>query len=332
MTARKGLARVIRSIVRGVGSSLPRRSVANSELEGIVETSDAWIIQRTGIKSRYIASEDETTASLGEAAARKALEDAGLTPADIDTIIVATSTPDNTFPATAVDIQHRLGMTHGFAFDMQAVCTGFVYAMATADLHIRGGVARRVLVIGSETFSRILDWTDRSTCVLFGDGAGAVVLEAGDGSGTVADRGILASSLRSDGTHKEKLYVDGGPSSTQSVGHLRMEGREVFKHAVGMITDVVEDVFAKAGVPISELDWFVPHQANKRIIDASARKMGIPEEKVVITVDRHGNTSAASVPLALTTAVRDGRIKSGDLVLLEAMGGGFTWGAVLLRW
>ena len=311
---------------------MPRRSVDNNELEGIVETSDAWIVQRTGIKSRYIASEDETTASLGEAAARKALDDAKLTPNDIDTIIVATSTPDNTFPATAVDIQNRLGMTHGFAFDMQAVCTGFVYAMATADLHIRGDVARRVLVIGSETFSRILDWSDRSTCVLFGDGAGAVVLEAVEGIGTLADRGILASSLRSDGTHKSKLFVDGGPSSTQTVGHLRMEGREVFKHAVGMITDVVEDVFSKAGLSLTELDWFVPHQANKRIIDASARKMGIPDEKVVITVDRHGNTSAASVPLALAAAVGDGRINQGDLVLLEAMGGGFTWGAVLLRW
>lgn len=323
---------MIRSVVRGTGSALPRRAVDNAELEGVVETTDAWIVQRTGIKRRYIASDDETTASLGEAAARKALASAGLTADDIDTIIVATSTPDNTFPATAVDIQNRLGMNHGFAFDMQAVCSGFVYAVATADLHIRGSAAKRVLVIGTETFSRILDWTDRSTCVLFGDGAGALVLEAAEGEGTVADRGILASSLRSDGAHKEKLYVDGGPSTTKTVGHLRMEGREVFKHAVGMITDVIEAVFSQAGLPLSALDWFVPHQANKRIIDASAKKLGIPEEKVVITVDQHGNTSAASVPLALAAAAGDGRLKPGDLVLLEAMGGGFTWGAVLLRW
>ena len=323
---------MIRSVARGVGSALPKRAVDNAELENIVETSDAWIVQRTGISRRHIASDDETTASLGEAAARAALEHAGLAASDIDTIIVATSTPDNTFPATAVDIQSRLGMNRGFAFDMQAVCSGFVYALATADLHIRGAAAKRVLVIGAETFSRILDWTDRSTCVLFGDGAGAVVMEAREGRGTPDDRGILASSLRSDGAHKSKLFVDGGPSSTQTVGRLRMEGREVFKHAVGMITDVVEDVFDAAGLPLSALDWFVPHQANKRIIDASARKMGIPDEKVVITVDRHGNTSAASVPLALAAAVGGGRIGRGDLVMLEAMGGGFTWGAVLLRW
>ena len=323
---------MIRSVARGVGSALPKRAVDNAEFENIVETSDAWIVQRTGISRRHIASDNETTASLGEAAARAALEHAGLAASDIDTIIVATSTPDNTFPATAVDIQSRLGMNRGFAFDMQAVCSGFVYALATADLHIRGGAAKRVLVIGAETFSRILDWTDRSTCVLFGDGAGAVVMEAREGRGTPDDRGILASSLRSDGAHKSKLFVDGGPSSTQTVGHLRMEGREVFKHAVGMITDVVEDVFDAAGLPLSALDWFVPHQANKRIIDASTRKMGIPDEKVVITVDRHGNTSAASVPLALASAVGDGRIGRGDLVMLEAMGGGFTWGAVLLRW
>jgi 3-oxoacyl-[acyl-carrier-protein] synthase-3 len=231
-----------------------------------------------------------------------------------------------------VEIQERLGMRQGFAFDMQAVCSGFVYAVTTADLYLRGGQAKRALVVGSETFSRILDWTDRGTCVLFGDGAGAIVLEASEGQGTIADRGILAASLRSDGAHKEKLYVDGGPSTTGTVGHLRMEGREVFKHAVAMITDVIEDVFRQAGITAEELDWFVPHQANRRIIDASARKLGIAEEKVVVTVDRHGNTSAASVPLALTAAVSDGRIRKGDLVLLEAMGGGFTWGAVLLRW
>ncbi|MGO4835429.1 beta-ketoacyl-ACP synthase III, partial [Rhizobiaceae sp. 2RAB30] len=261
-----------------------------------------------------------------------ALDNAGLTPADIDLIVLATSTPNNTFPATAVEIQQRLGMRHGFAFDMQAVCSGFVYAVTAADLYLRGGQAKRVLVIGAETFSRILDWNDRSTCVLFGDGAGALVLEAEEGVGTIDDRGVLASSLRSDGTHKEKLYVDGGPSTTGTVGHLRMEGREVFKHAVGMITDVIEATYAQSGISSADLDWFVPHQANKRIIDASAKKLGIADEKVVITVDRHGNTSAASVPLALSVAVADGRIQKGDLVLLEAMGGGFTWGAVLLRW
>ncbi|MDR7032157.1 beta-ketoacyl-ACP synthase III [Mesorhizobium sp. BE184] len=323
---------MIRSVVLGVGSSLPRRVMKNTDLEGVVETSDEWIIQRTGIRQRYIAADDETTASLGEAAARAALASAGLTADDIDLIVLATSTPNNTFPATAVEIQERLGMRHGFAFDMQAVCSGFVYAVTTADLYIRGGLAKRVLVIGSETFSRILDWKDRSTCVLFGDGAGAVVLEAAEGEGTVADRGVLAQSLRSDGSHKEKLYVDGGPSTTGTVGHLRMEGREVFKHAVGMITDVIEETFSQAGITADDLDWFVPHQANKRIIDASAKKLGIAEQKVVVTVDLHGNTSAASVPLALSVAVGDGRIKKGDLVLLEAMGGGFTWGAVLIRW
>ena len=323
---------MIRSVVRGNGAALPRRIMKNADFEGMVETSDEWIVQRTGIRQRHVAADDETTASLGEAAARAALDSAGLTPADIDLIVLATSTPNNTFPATAVEIQNRLGMHHGFAFDMQAVCSGFVYAVATADLYIRGGLAKRVLVIGSETFSRILDWNDRSTCVLFGDGAGALVLEAAAGTGTIADRGVLAASLRSDGVHKDKLFVDGGPSTTGTVGHLRMEGREVFKHAVGMITDVIEATFAQAGITAQDLDWFVPHQANKRIIDASARKLGIAEEKVVVTVDLHGNTSAASVPLALSVAVADGRIKKGDLVLLEAMGGGFTWGAVLLRW
>ncbi len=323
---------MIRSVVCGVGSALPRRVMRNADFEGIMETSDAWIVQRTGIKQRHIADDTETTASLGEAAARAALKSAGMTPDDIDLIVLATSTPNRTFPATSVEIQERLGMHHGFAFDMQAVCSGFVYAMTTADLYIRGGLARRVLVIGSETFSRILDWTDRSTCVLFGDGAGAVILEAAEGSGTIQDRGILAASLRSDGSHLEKLYVDGGPSTTGTVGHLRMEGREVFKHAVAMITDVVEATFGAGGITADDLDWFVPHQANKRIIDASAKKLGIAEEKVVITVHLHGNTSAASVPLALSAAVEDGRIKKGDLVLLEAMGGGFTWGAVLVRW
>jgi 3-oxoacyl-[acyl-carrier-protein] synthase-3 len=323
---------MIRSVVRGYGAALPKRVVTNRELEGIVATSDEWIVQRTGIRQRYIAGEGETTASLGEQAARAALDKAGLTPDDIHLILVATSTPDNTFPATAVNIQQRLGMTHGFAFDMQAVCSGFVYAMATADLYIRGGMAKRVLVIGAETFSRILDWEDRTTCVLFGDGAGALVLEAAEGEGSLADRGILTSHLRSDGSHKEKLYVDGGPSTTGTVGHLRMEGREVFKHAVGMITDVIEAAFESTGTTAEDLDWLVPHQANRRIIDGSAKKLGIPTEKVVVTVDLHGNTSAASIPLALSVALDDGRIKQGNLVMLEAMGGGFTWGAVLVRW
>jgi 3-oxoacyl-[acyl-carrier-protein] synthase-3 len=301
-------------------------------MESIVDTTDEWIVQRTGIRQRYIAGEGETTASLGEAAARAALDNAGLVADDIDLIICATSTPDNTFPATAVNIQQRLGIHHGAAFDMQAVCSGFVYAMSTADLYIRGGMARRALVIGAETFSRILDWHDRTTCVLFGDGAGAVVLEAGEGSGTSDDRGVLTAALRSDGTHKDKLYVDGGPSTTGTVGHLRMEGREVFKHAVGMITDVIVTAFDAAQLSIDQIDWLVPHQANIRIIEGSAKKLSIPMEKVVVTVDLHGNTSAASIPLALATAAGDGRIKKGDLVLLEAMGGGFTWGSVLLRW
>lgn len=321
-----------RSIVLGSGRATPRRSMSNAEFEKILDTSDEWIVQRTGIKSRYIAGEDETTASLGAAAASKALENAALTPADIDLIVLATSTPDNTFPATAVDIQNRLGMEHGFAFDLQAVCSGFVYAITTADLYIRGGMAKNVMVIGSETFSRILDWTDRTTCVLFGDGAGALVLGAAEDEGRSDERGILSASLRSDGRHKDKLFVDGGPSTTGEIGHLRMQGREVFKHAVGMITDVITSAFDKAGLGSDDIDWFVPHQANRRIIEASAKKLGIPTEKVVVTVDRHGNTSAASVPLALSVAIEDGRIKKGDLVLLEAMGGGFTWGAVLIRW
>ena len=323
---------MIRSVVRGFGAQLPVRIMKNSDLEGIVETSDEWIVQRTGIRQRHIAGAGETTASLGEGAARQALERASMTPADIDLIICATSTPDNTFPATAVNIQNRLGMHHGAAFDVQAVCSGFIFAMTTADSYIKSGLARRVLVIGAETFSRILDWDDRTTCVLFGDGAGAVVLEAEEGEGTVADRGVLTAHLRSDGAHREKLYVDGGPSTTGTVGHLRMQGREVFKHAVGMITDVIEAAYAATGLGSEDIDWFVPHQANRRIIDASARKLGIDDAKVVVTVDHHGNTSAASIPLALAEAAGDGRIKKGDLVLLEAMGGGFTWGSVLLRW
>lgn len=323
---------MIRSVIRGYGACLPRRVVTNSELEGIVDTTNEWIIQRTGIRQRYIAADDETTCSLGAGAAKAALDKAGLTVDDIDLIIVATSTPDNTFPAAAVEVQRRLGMKHGAAFDVQAVCTGFVYAMTTADAYLRGGLANRAIVIGAETFSRILDWEDRTTCVLFGDGAGAVVLEAVESSGSLKDRGVLAVKLRSDGSHKDKLYVDGGPSTTKTVGHLRMQGREVFKHAVGMITDVIESVFETTGMSADDIDWFVPHQANKRIIDASAKKLGIDPDKVVITVERYGNTSAASIPLALAEALDDGRIKKNDIVLLEAMGGGFTWGAVMVRW
>ncbi|WP_090672720.1 beta-ketoacyl-ACP synthase III [Aureimonas jatrophae] len=321
----------MRSVVRGTGSCLPEQVLTNLDLESRVETSDEWIQQRTGIRQRHIAGEGETTVTLGVMAARNALTQAGLTPDDIDLIIVATATPDKTFPASAVHIQQRLGITRGFAFDMQAVCSGFVYALTTADLYLRSGMARRALVIGAETFSRLVDWSDRTTCVLFGDGAGALVLEA-QSDGDATGRGVLVSKLRSDGVHSEKLYVDGGPSSTGTVGHLRMEGREVFKHAVGMITDVVYDSLDALSLTSNDIDWFVPHQANRRIIDASAKKLGIEPEKVVITVDRHGNTSAASIPLALDFAVRDGRIKAGDLVLLEAMGGGFTWGAVIVRW
>lgn len=321
----------LRSVVLGGGSFLPQRVLTNAELAQTVDTSDEWIVQRTGIQQRYIAAPGQMTSDLGLGAAKLALEDAGLEPSDIDLIIVATSTPDNTFPASAVAIQHGLGMRHGAAFDMQAVCSGFVYGMTTADAMLKAGQAKRALVIGAETFSRILDWTDRTTCVLFGDGAGAVVLEAQPVS-QAGERGILTSKLRSDGRHKAKLYVDGGPSSTGTVGHLRMEGKEVFKHAVGMITDVIVAVFDATGYTADDIDWFVPHQANKRIIDSSAHKLGIAPEKVVLTVNQHGNTSAASIPLALDVARKDGRIKRGDLVLLEAMGGGFTWGAVLVRW
>ena len=323
---------MIRSVVMGSGAAKPRTVVTNDDLAKKVDTSDEWIQQRTGIEQRYIAEEDETTASLGEAAARAALADANLTVDDIDMIILATSTPNNTFPATAVNIQNRLGMKHGAAFDMQAVCSGFVYAVTTADSFIKAGQAKRILVIGAETFSRILDWEDRTTCVLFGDGAGAIVLEAQEGVGMSNDRGVLTSHLRSDGSHREKLYVDGGPSTTQTVGHLRMQGREVFKHAVAMITDVIEAAFEATGLTADDIDWFIPHQANRRIIDASAKKLNIASEKVVLTVNQHGNTSAASIPLAIDAARKDGRLKEGDLVLLEAMGGGFTWGAVLVRW
>jgi 3-oxoacyl-[acyl-carrier-protein] synthase-3 len=316
----------------GCGSYLPARVLTNNDLARMVDTSDDWITQRTGIRERHIAADNETTSDLALAAARAALADAKVDAKSIDLIVLATSTPDNTFPATAVAVQAALGITHGAAFDLQAVCSGFVYALATVDGLLRSGAFRRALVIGAETYSRILDWKDRATCVLFGDGAGAFVVEAVSQPGTHADRGLLATRLRSDGRHKTKLYVDGGPSSTGTVGKVRMEGRAVFKHAVAMISDVVFDVFKTAGYTAADIDWFVPHQANKRIIDDSAHKLGIAPEKIVTTVDRHGNTSAASIPLAVAVAVADGRIKRGDLVLLEAMGGGFTWGAALLRW
>jgi 3-oxoacyl-[acyl-carrier-protein] synthase-3 len=323
---------VYRSVVRGVGSYLPARTLTNAELAKQVDTSDEWIVQRTGIRERHIAAEGEKTSDLAVAAAKAALAHAGMSAADIDLIVLATSTPDLTFPATATIVQAELGIQKGAAFDLQAVCSGFVYAMSNADQYLRSGDFSRALVIGAETFSRILDWGDRTTCVLFGDGAGAVVLERTEQAGTREDRGILISKLRSDGRHKLKLYVDGGPGSTKTVGHLRMEGKEVFRHAVGMITDVIEDAYAATGYSSADIDWFVPHQANIRIIDGSAKKLGIAPQKVVTTVDKHGNTSAASIPLALSTAVADGRIKQGHLVLLEAMGGGFTWGSTLLRW
>jgi 3-oxoacyl-[acyl-carrier-protein] synthase III len=322
----------IRSIVRGVGSYLPERRVTNHDLASRIETSHEWIVQRTGIEARHIAADHETTSLLAIKSAERALEAAGLRPADIDLIIVATSTPDYTFPSTATIVQEGLGIHHGAAFDLQAVCTGFVYAVATADNFIKAGAHRRALVIGAETFSRILDWEDRTTCVLFGDGAGAIILEAQEGEGTSADRGVLSSHLRSDGRHRDKLYVDGGPGSTRTTGVLKMEGREVFRFAVGMVTDVIRDAFTSTGTTADDLDWFVPHQANRRIITASADKLGIAPEKVVITVDRHGNTSAASIPLALDVAVKDGRIRQGDLVMIEAIGGGFTWGSALIRW
>ncbi len=321
-----------RSIVRGIGSYLPRRKLTNQDLEKLVETSHDWIVQRTGIEERYIAEDDETTSVLGIKAAQAALADAGLTANDIDLVICATSTPDYTFPSTATMIQTGLGMTHGAAFDLQAVCTGFVYAVATADKFLQSGAHKRALVVGAETFSRILDWNDRTTCVLFGDGAGAIVLEAQEGEGTSADRGVLTSHLRSDGRYRDKLYVDGGPGSTKTTGVLKMEGREVFKFAVGMVADVVQDAFKATGTSADDLKWFVPHQANKRIITASADKLGIAPEKVVITVNKHGNTSAASIPLALDAARKDGRIQDGDLVMIEAIGGGFTWGSALIRW
>ena len=322
----------IYSRIAGTGSYLPEKIVTNADLEKLVDTTDEWIASRTGIRERRMAAAGETTGDLAFYAATHALDAAGIKGSDLDLIVLGTTTPDIIFPSTACLLQHRLGANGCAAFDVNAACSGFMYALGIADQFIRSGQVKRALVVGAETLTRMLDWSDRSTCVLFGDGAGALVLEAGEGSGAIADRGVLAASLRSDGVHKDKLFVDGGPSTTGTVGHLRMEGREVFKHAVGMITDVIEATFSQAGITADDLDWFVPHQANKRIIDASAKKLGIAEPKVVVTVDQHGNTSAASVPLALAAAVSDGRIKRGDLVLLEAMGGGFTWGAVLVRW
>jgi 3-oxoacyl-[acyl-carrier-protein] synthase-3 len=322
----------MRSVVLGCGSYLPSRVLTNAEIARTVDTSDEWIAQRTGIRERHIAAKGELTSDLALRAASAAIADAGIDAQSIDLIVLGTSTPDHSFPAAAVSVQAGLGITHGAAFDLQAVCSGFVYSLATVDAMLKAGLFKRALVIGAETFSRLVDWTDRTTCVLFGDGAGAVIMELQPQPGTRADRGILTSHLRSDGRHKSKLYADGGVSSTGTAGVVRMEGRAVFKHAVAMITDVIEDAFKATGYTAADIDWFVPHQANKRIIDDSAKKLGIDPAKVVITVDRHGNTSAASIPLALDVAVADGRIKRGDLVLLEAMGGGFTWGSVLLRW
>ena len=320
---------MIRSVIRGTGSALPAQCVTNAELATRVDTSDEWIVERTGIRQRYIAGEGETTSTLATAAARAALDAAGIDAREIGLIILATATPDHTFPATATQVQAALGCNGGIAFDVHAVCSGFLYALTTADSMLRTGLASKALVIGAETFSRILDWEDRTTCVLFGDGAGAVVLEAQD----VAEDGpgIIASRLHADGAHKDMLYVDGGPSTTGTVGHLRMRGREVFRHAVVNLADVLKEVLEAAAVTAADIDWVVPHQANARILDATARKLDLPAEKVVVTVDRHANTSAASVPLAFDAAMRDGRIKPGDLVMFEAMGGGFTWGASLAR-
>ncbi len=317
----------LHSVVLGVGSALPKRRVTNDELAEQVDTSDQWIVERTGIRSRYVASNGETTASLATDAARRALDHAGVSAADIDLIVLATATPDQTFPSSATKVQATLGIDDCVAFDVHAVCTGFLYALSVADSMLRAGNARKALVIGAETFSRILDWEDRATCVLFGDGAGALVLSAEESEG-----GILATKLHADGRHNDLLFVDGGPSTTGTVGKLRMKGREVFRHAVVNLADVLNEVLEEAGLTAAEVDWVVPHQANARILDATAKKLGLPSEKVVVTVDEHANTSAASVPLAFDTAVKDGRIKRGDLVVLEAMGGGFTWGAAALRY
>ncbi len=316
-----------RSVIRGVGSALPKRMVTNAELAEQVDTTDQWIVERTGIRSRYVADDGETTASLALEAAQKALEHAGIAASEIGLIVLATATPDQTFPSSATKVQAALGIDDCVAFDVHAVCTGFLYALTVADSMLRSGTATKALVIGAETFSRLLDWEDRATCVLFGDGAGALVLEVEDG-----ESGILATKLHADGRHNDLLFVDGGPSTTGTVGKLRMKGREVFRHAVINLAEVLTEVLAEAGLSAADVDWVVPHQANARILDATARKLGLPSEKVVVTVDRHANTSAASVPLAFDTAVKDGRIQRGDIVVLEAMGGGFTWGAAALRY
>ncbi|MGE0769435.1 MAG: beta-ketoacyl-ACP synthase III [Hyphomicrobiaceae bacterium] len=323
---------VIRSVIRGVGGSLPKRILTNDDLSRMVDTSDEWITERTGIKQRHIAADGELTSDLGIAASKQALVRAGVDPIDIDLVVCATSTPDRTFPATAVRIQSELGVTKGAAFDVQAVCSGFVYALATADNFLKTGQFKRAIVVGAETFSRILDWNDRGTCVLFGDGAGAVVLEAQTLEGTRNDRGILSSRLRSDGRFEDLLYVDGGPGSTKTTGHLRMNGREVFRHAVQKISGVIEETLVNTGYTIGEIDLYVPHQANRRILDGIGKKLGIAQDKIVFTLEKHGNTSAASIPLALNQAFEDHRLKEGSLVLMEAMGGGLTWGAVLARW
>jgi 3-oxoacyl-[acyl-carrier-protein] synthase III len=323
---------IIRSVIRGVGAYLPKRIVTNNDLAHLVDTTDEWIKERTGIEQRHIAEDGELTSDLGIAASRQALVRSGIAASDVDLVICATATPDRTFPATAVKIQAALGMTTGAAFDVQAVCSGFIYALNVADNFIKTGQSKRALVVGAETFSRILDWKDRGTCVLFGDGAGAVVLEAQSQMGTRDDRGILATRIRSDGRFEELLYVDGGPGSTKTTGYLRMNGREVFRHAVQKISSVIEETLVTTGYAPGEIDLYVPHQANKRILDGIAKKLGIPHEKVVITLAKHGNTSAASVPLALNQAFEDHRLREGGLVLMEAMGGGFTWGAVLARW
>jgi 3-oxoacyl-[acyl-carrier-protein] synthase-3 len=323
---------VIRSVVQGCGAYLPARIVTNDELAKKVDTSDEWIQQRTGIKQRHIAADGEFTSHLAIKAAERALAHAGVKASELDLIVLATATPDETFPATATRVQAALGMANGAAFDVQAVCAGFIYALSVADSMLKSGTATKALVIGAETFSRILDWRDRSTCVLFGDGAGAIVLVGEQGTGSPADRGVLANALHSDGRHHDILYVDGGPSSTKTTGFLRMEGREVFKHAVVNMAAVVGEVLGKAGLEAKNIDWLVPHQANKRIIDGTGRKLGLSPDRIVVTVDKHANTSAASIPLALDTAVKDGRIKKGDLLLLEGIGGGLAWGASLVRW
>lgn len=318
----------MRAVIRGIGSYLPERVMTNDELSALVDTSDSWIQERTGIRERHIVAEGQFTSDLGYEAAKAALDDAGMSADDIDLIVVATSTPDLTFPATATIIQEKLGMNHGAAFDIQAVCSGFIYGVHVANALLKSGGAKRAILIGAETFSRILDWEDRGTCVLFGDGAGAIVIEAVEGT----ESGILHSYVRSDGRHRDMLYVDGGPSRTQTVGHLRMLGNQVFKHAVTDIAQVIRDCAEQAGVEIADINWFVPHQANQRILTAVAKRLKLRPEQVVSTVANHANTSAASVPLAMDTAVKDGRIKRGDLVMLEAFGGGFTWGAALLRY